>query len=461
MSDGFGAFGVEDEGGGSAIPALLRDPVGVLKRRWKVGVIAFFVIAIPAALATRLIPVQFEAAARMLMTSKAIPDEYVPDTIVASSTEQFQAIENRVMARARLAKFVATDLFTEERKDRSVAEITDDLLKKIQIEKKPASDGRGFIRTIDVRISLRGERPEKIAAIVNHVVDDLLDEFLSYRNQQSQVTLDFMRREYERADEALREHQRDLAVFRDAHRGSLPEEQAATIAKLERLESQRRSTILELNNARSQLGSIRSSSGSTSSGSSPREELEAELERLRALYTDEHPQVRAVERRLAALSDEPKTTTAAVPNTARTRAQAEIDQREARLAQINDEVAQLEAKVAETSGITEEYRALERKEAVLQAAYDEYLSKFKSAELSRSMETAQQGAQLTRLEAALPPTHPVVRPVFFTVGAIVAAFALSFVVIFLVELLDPVVIDEDHLEKLSSLPILGSIPPVA
>ena len=141
--------------------------------------------------------------------------------------------------------------------------------------------------------------------------------------------------------------------------------------------------------------------------------------------------------------------------------QAEIDQREGRLSQINEEVTQLESKVAETSGITEEYRALERKEAVLQAAYDEYLRKFKSAELSRSMETAQQGAQLARLEAAMPPTHPVLRPIFFTVGAIVVSAALGVALTFVFEFLDPVVIDEDHLERLSSIPILGSIPPVA
>jgi succinoglycan biosynthesis transport protein ExoP len=461
MSDGFAGFGNDEQSAGGGLPAPLRDPIGVLKRRWKIGLIAFFALAIPSALATRLIPVQFEASARMLMTSKSIPDQFVPDTIVASSIEQFQAIENRVMSRARLAKFVATDLFADERGKRSVAEITDDLLNKIQIEKKPTSDGRGFIRTVDIRISLRGERQAKIAAIVNHVVDDLLDEFLSYRNQQSQVTLDFMRREYEHADEALRAHQHDLALFREAHRGSLPEEQAATIAKLERLESQRRSTILELNNARSQLGAMRSSGGSASNGTTPREELEAKLERLRAVYTDEHPEVRALERRLAAMSDEPTTSKAPAQNSARAKAQAEIEQREARLAQINEEVGQLEAKVAETSGITEEYRALERKETVLQAAYDEYLGKFKSAELSRSMETAQQGAQLVRLEAATPPTHPVLRPIFFTAGAIVASLALSFVLIFVVEFLDPVVIDEDHLEKLSSVPILGSIPPVA
>lgn len=461
MSDAFPGYGSEDEGGG-AIPAQLRDPVGVLKRRWRAGLIVFLALAIPAGLASRWIPVQFEAASRMLLTSKAIPDEYVPDTIVASGSEQFQAIENKVMSRARLAEFVATDLFADERAERTVKEITDGLLRDLLIEKKAISDGRGQIRSIDIRVSMQGEKPEQIAGIVNHVVDELLDEFLSYRSAQSQVTLDFMRREYERADESLRKHQRDLAIFRDEHRGSLPEEQAATIAKLERLESQRRSTILELNNARSQLGSVRSSTGGTSSGPTPRETLETELERLRAMYTDEHPEVRALERRIAALDTDPDQSgrTVAQAN-ARSKFQREIDEREARLGQINEEVGLLEAKVAETSGITEEYRALERKESVLQAAYDEYLGKFKKAELSRSMETAQQGAQLARLEAATPPTNPVIPPIAFTAAAIIAALGASVILVLMLEFLDPVVIDEAHLEKLSSFPTLGSIPPVA
>lgn len=463
MSDTHPGFGNETAEGAAAIPAPLRDPIGVLKRRWRSGLIAFVVLGLIGGGASTLIPVRYEAAARMLLSSKAIPDEYVPDVIVATSSEQFQAIENEVMSRASLAKLAGSDLFAEARERESVAEIADWLARSILIEKKAASDGRGFVRSIDIRISLVGEKPDQIAEVVNRIVDDLLVEYLAYRSEQSQVTLDFMRREYERADEALRNHQRDLAIFRDQNRGSLPEEQAATIAKLERLESQRRSTVLELNSARSQLSGLRKGAGTVSSSEpSPRERLEAELERLRALYTNEHPEVRALERRLAALDTEQVNTGQTQANSsARSRIQSEIAAREARLAEINQEVGFLEEQVSKTSGITEEYRALERKEGALQDAYDEYLRKLKNAELSRSMETAQQGAQLMRLEVANPPSSPMVPAFVYTIGALVAALMLSVALVLLLEFLDPVVIDEDHLEKISSFPTLGSIPPIA
>lgn len=120
----------------------------------------------------------------------------------------------------------------------------------------------------------------------------------------------------------------------------------------------------------------------------------------------------------------------------------------------------LEGKVDQTSEITEDLRALEREEVILQESYTQNLRKLKSVELSKSMEAAQKGAQLIRVEGAVPAASALIPRFVFVALAIVAALALSLIGVVLHELLRPVVIDSKHLEDLTGAPLLGSLPTI-
>jgi succinoglycan biosynthesis transport protein ExoP len=463
MSDSIPRFDLDMEDQGGGLPAQLRDPVGVFKRGWRWSLIAFVLLIIPTILASRLIPLEFEATSRLMLTSKVIPDAFVADTIVASGSQQFEAVENRVLTEENLRKIVETyNAFAKERETRTMASVIDDFHDAIQIEKEPVLTRRGIESSIAIQVSLRGRESQLVADLVNSITAELINEFLDYRSEQSQVASDFMRREFETADESLRQHQRTLAVFRERYRGSLPEEQVATVGRLERLESQRRSIILQNNDARAEL----SMSGTTTplEGGTvvvpPRERMQIELNRLLGIYTEEHPQIQSLRNRIAALEDASSNGLSSMSN-ARTRLGNEIAERRLRLDEIDAEVKRLELQVARTSEITEGYRALERKEVMLQEAYSDYHSKLKSAELSRSMEMAQQGTQLFRLKAARPPAGPIIPRVVFTAAALIVTLVGSLLVGVAREILNPVVIDSAHLEEITSLPSLGSIPRIA
>jgi succinoglycan biosynthesis transport protein ExoP len=463
MSDSIPRFDLDMEDQGGGLPAQLRDPVGVFKRGWRWSLIAFVLLIIPTILASRLIPLEFEATSRLMLTSKVIPDAFVADTIVASGSQQFEAVENRVLTEENLRKIVETyNAFAKERETRTMASVIDDFHDAIQIEKEPVLTRRGIESSIAIQVSLRGRESQLVADLVNSITAELINEFLDYRSEQSQVASDFMRREFESADESLRQHQRTLAVFRERYRGSLPEEQVATVGRLERLESQRRSIILQNNDARAEL----SMSGTTTplEGGTvvvpPRERMQIELNRLLGIYTEEHPQIQSLRNRIAAL-EEPSSNGPSSMSNGRTRLENEIAERRLRLDEIDAEVKRLELQVARTSEITEGYRALERKEVMLQEAYSDYHSKLKSAELSRSMEMAQQGTQLFRLKAARPPAGPIIPRVVFTAAALIVTLVGSLFVGVAREILNPVVIDSAHLEEITSLPSLGSIPRIA
>lgn len=466
MSESMTPFGLEDEESGPGVPALLRDPVGVLRRGYRWGLVALVALVVPAVLAANLVPLRYESSAALMLTAKAIPDQFVPSVIVQTPAQQFKEIRGRVFTRRGLKKLAEAEVKESGGDEQAIASIIDALRNDLLIEE---SSIRGAIdnETLAIRLVLGGEQPERVASLVNRVSSALIDEYLAYRGDQSQVTLDFMRKEFERSDEALREHQRKLALFREQYRGSLPEEQTATLGRLERLETQRGTIVVEINDLREQLreaGSVSSDGVTREPGL--RERLEEELAGLLVLYTDDHPQVQSIRRRIASLEEQDSSQDPLLAakresiSQRRARIDREIASRVARLRELEGEVQQLESKMGQTSEITDDVRALEREEVILQEAYGQNLRKLKSVELSRSMETSQKGAQLVRVESAVPASAPIIPRFVFVAGAIVVAIALSAVFVVLHELVHPVVIDSKHLEELTSAPMLGSLPPI-
>ena len=143
------------------------------------------------------------------------------------------------------------------------------------------------------------------------------------------------------------------------------------------------------------------------------------------------------------------------------RTQEGLTSEQRRLLQIDQEVARLEILLAQTPLIAEEYAALIRLEKILQENYLEYVRKLKSAELSLSLESSQQGAQIRRIDTALPPTAPVIARWQVAGASLLVALGISLLVGIIRDFANPVIIDEKHLEDTLRIPLLGSIADIA
>ena len=97
----------ESEGGGSVgLPQFLLDPRGVVQRRWRwlLGVlVGASLLAIGAVL---LWPDQYEATARLLISSQRIPDEFVRSTIAEGVAEQLNAMVGEALSRDSLVSLI-------------------------------------------------------------------------------------------------------------------------------------------------------------------------------------------------------------------------------------------------------------------------------------------------------------------------------------------------------------------
>ena len=465
MSDRPGGYEeYEDDAEAISLPAQLRDPVGVMRRqlRWVMASLVLF-LAITAGV-TAVFPLQYEASATVLLSSKSIPDEYVPTTILASIFEQFETIRSEVFSRESLSQIIsATGLYADEVDRVPMAALATRLANDVAVDSVGGGGGRRAPSSVAFQIRLAGKEPELLARVVNRIVADLINANVEYRSRQARITTQFMQREFDRADAALREHERKLARFRTEHRGALPEEEAATLSKLERLEEQRRSAILRMSELRSRVERIEARPETVATSDTP-EGLRRRLREARAVYTDDHPNVLSLERQVAAMEGRSPAADPAMRrqgNEEIALIEESIRREQARLEQIDAEVRTLEERLEMTPKIADDYSALVREEQILQENYVDYLRKLKNAELSLSLESAQQGAQLTRMDAALPPTSPII-PRWMVAGAgAVASIVLALGVGVLRELLNPVIIDEDHLENTIPIPCVGSISELA
>lgn len=456
----------EEDDQGLAWLAPLRDPLGLLRRQRAWIFAAMLILIFLAGVATMLAPMKYEARGTILFTAKSIPDEFVPDTIIANILEQFEAIRGTVFSRERLSKLIVdTNLYMDDRESKPMSALSARLAEELKVEPTSGPNrGRGSPRSIAFEVTMSGSDPEIVANVVNATISELIDANVEYRNRQARVTTEFMRREFDRADSELRAHQRKLAEFRARNRGALPEERESALSKLDRLEEQRRSAILRTSDYRSRLERL-DERPSVSMSSDSVESLRERLARARSLYTDEHPTVRSLERQLESFSqgDQGRDRSGANAMLAEERATIEkgIELEQERLGQIDEDVKRLEGLLASAPEVAEDYASLVRREQILRENYVEYLRKLKSAELALSLESAQQGAQLTRLDSAIVPTRPIVPRWLIGLGASALAVAGALGLGVLRELLFPVVIDEEHLKAIVDRPFLGSVSKVA
>jgi uncharacterized protein involved in exopolysaccharide biosynthesis len=262
----------------------------------------------------------------------------------------------------------------------------------------------------------------------------------------------------------MREQEKLIADYKEAHRGELPSELATNLSRLDRLSAQRQALQMQISDAENRLTRLMSV-GDTSSADSPYARIAALRARLAAetaVNTEEHPNIIALRRQIASLEAQIKGDNggrAGDPANTFTleSIQAEIGDKTAQLKRMNEESDGLELKVAQTPKIEEELSVILRKASVLQDAYQTNLRNVHSAELAESVASAEQGVRVSVVDRAVPPHTPERRALKLLLlgiaGTIFGAIALAI----LLELIDPVVISSGQLRDEFGLAVLGSV----
>lgn len=289
-------------------------------RKWLLLFVAVVVAAISVTVAM-LLPAMYRSTATILIKEQEIPQEMVRSTITSYADERIQVISQQVMTRATLLDLVEKyDLYADLRKRQTSEEIlarmrSDMRLMPISAEITDRRSGMPARSTIAFSLSFDNESPAKAQKVANDLVTLYLNENVKNRQQKAAETTSFLEEEAARLNERISELEDRWATFKRRYQGRTPDLGLANLMGSERSEVDLQRIDREigfLNDRRLQLQSQLAETRpilplAPATMLEPEERLralEAQLVTLSAGYSDNHPDVRRVQREIASLRAE-------------------------------------------------------------------------------------------------------------------------------------------------------------
>ena len=447
---------------------------GVWQRRW-IAVAVAWAVCLAGWLVVSQIPNQYESRARIFVQLRQI----LPGEGIATQQEQQKDIDRvrtTLASASNLEKVVrGTDLANTVATDRDVADRVAGLQKKIKIT---AQQDNLF------EITATADSGKLSRTIVQKLIDIFVEDNLGTIRDEASQSLQFLDQQLAQRQKALQEAEAKKADFQDRYLGSLP----GTGTLSERL-SAARTQLAQVNQelaaAQSALAAVNGQMAGTSAtvagagggavAGPARARLSAiqgQLAEARARgWTDNHPDVIALKSQLSAAQgaarNEPVYSggggASANPLYLSLRAMqadksAQVAALTNRKAQIEADMAAIDQKIAGDPAAAQEQAEIDRNYQVLKAAYDKLLADREQVKL-RSQAAGQ--ADAVKFNVIDPPTAPRSptapnRPLLLT-GVLIVGLGAGIAVAFGLSQLAGTFPTTARLEKMSGMPVIGSI----
>jgi polysaccharide chain length determinant protein (PEP-CTERM system associated) len=447
---------------------------GVWQRRW-IAVAVAWAVCLAGWLVVSQIPNQYESRARIFVQLRQV----LPGEGIATQQEQQKDIDRvrtTLVSAVNLEKVVrGTDLANTVATDRDVADRVGTLQKHIKIT---AQQDNLF------EITATADSGKLSRTIVQKLIDIFVEDNLGTIRDEASQSLQFLDQQLAQRQKALQEAEAKKADFQTRYLGSLPG--TGTLAeRLSAARAQLAQVNQELAAAQSSLAAVNGQMAGTSAtvagvgggavAGPARARLSAiqgQLAEARARgFTDNHPDVIALKSQMAAAQAaarrEPVTSggggATANPLYLSLRAMqadksAQVAALTNRKAQIEADMAAIDAKIAGDPAAAQEQAEIDRNYQVLKAAYDKLLADREQVKL-RSQAAGQ--ADAVKFNVIDPPSAPQSptspnRPLLLT-GVLVVGLGAGVAVAFALSQIAGTFPTTAKLERISGMPVIGSI----
>ena len=466
----------------------MQDYVGILKRRfWLILASAVLVTGL-AVLISYVVPPQYMSQTLVIIEQQKVPENYVKPVVTEDLGERLTTMKQQILSRSRVEPIVERfNLFPGKRytmDDR--VELT-----RNAIGVNPIPSARANVPGFFISFKAKDARTAQ--QVCSEITSLFVSENLSAREQSAEGTTDFLKQQLDDAKRNLDEQDAKLATFQQKYIGRLPEQESSNTNALQARTSQldaanqavsrAQQTVTLLDAMVSQQSHDQRAEPTTGVTVDDRraqiKTLMAQKQELEALYTPDHPDVVAVNRKIADLQAEiarvpvPSTTPAPTPTTAisntdspqlqQLKAQlraAELSLTEAKeeQASIGQQVRTYEGRIESSPMVEEEFKQVTRDHETALQFYNTLLTKMNESSMATALERRQQGEQFTVMDAANLPDAPTFpnRPLF-AVGGLAAGLAIGLLLAGLLEYRDTSLRNERDIFAFTKLPTLAII----
>jgi uncharacterized protein involved in exopolysaccharide biosynthesis len=382
----------------------LARVIGIFRKRIFYFAIPFVLLFITGVLVTAIQRPIYRSEGRILVESPQIPTDLVEPTVQAAATERIQVIQQRLMSRDSLVPIMNKfGLFPSQQQWMSGTQILDLMRERSEIslldlDALIAGNGKPTVlrsaksSAVAFTISFEYEDADIAAKVANEYLTAILNEDVRARTNRASETTEFLAQEVKRLQGKLDGINAQIADAKnkqlDPSQGKIPDQLKMQTNELTA--------------------------------------MKADLLQKLSVYSEEHPAIRALRKRIAALQHE-------ITNAPKQDANAATPQID--------------------------MDSLEQQQTVVEKDLDDASKKLSAARLGESMERNQQAEHLQVLEQPVTPQKPIKpkRLKLFVLSFGLAA-AAGFGVVFLAEMLDTTIRGSHEVAKIIDSHLVVSIP---
>ncbi len=456
----------------------LRFLISVFLRRFPVFLLTAVLMFGAATGVAVVLPSVYQASATMLVISQQIPSELAQSTVTVDAVERIKVIEKQLMVRDTLLSIEEQFRVFPNRGTMSPSELVEAMRNATKFEQaRLGGDKRGQGGALAFTISFSATSPQVAARVTNEFVTRILERNVKLRTSRAAGTSAFFEQQVARLEAELTKLELDIVSFKRENADSLPETLNYRRDRLGLLSQTRQLRERELSNLRDQRDIMLEAQADPGFAAlanlTPEQQSLQDLKRVRvmrrAILSETHPEILAMDSRIKALTAVVEEQNAALAeaegdlpanliNTPLGRELATIDKRieglNEEIATLTEEIDTLQKSIDETPNIEMALRTLNREYDGLRDEFQRSRSKLSSAATGEELELKQQAERFDVVEQATVPEQPKSpnRPLIMMAGA-VGGVGLGLALIFVLELMNQAIRRPSELGRIDIVPI--------
>lgn len=470
--------------------SLVFDYFAAFKRRKILIVSIFLVVASLVTIYAMTLPASYQSEATILIEEQEVPIDFVRSTLTNYADQQIQLINRRLMTVETISGIA--DKFELYRNDEGDPPPNTVLAKRfardmnmelVSAQVVDPRSGRASRATIAFTLSYTHSNPSVAQKVTNELVTLFLNENLRTRAVKASSTAEFLAAESNSIRRELSDIEEEISRFKSENEGSLPElykfnlsvversERALTNTNFRLQELAKRQIRLESELAQTQpTVPRRTASGAVILGVDDQLEMMMdEQRRLVSTYTENHPDVQAIERDIERLKErlaEDPDVGRGADNPAYVMLQTQLHSARLETKTLEDKQGEIRARIEEHEAlirrapeVEKEYLALLREQKTTSQKYQELKAKQREAILAISLEDNRKGQRFELIEPPSLPISPVKpnRKAIVLLGLFLA-FGAGGGAAWLRESFDEAVYGERAVESLLGTTLIGVVP---
>lgn len=421
----------------------LHDYLSILRRRAMVMILMFGTVLTASVIFAFLQPKVYEATAIILVEGPQVRVPVAEGATQPRPEARVNLIQQRLMTRENLIRIAEKhELFPPASQGGpSETNIANAMRGSIRLNLMGTAADPWAPRASAISFNLSFEHGDPVKVL--EVTRELADLFLSSNRQdrvdQASRTKEFLSGESERVRKELEVLESRIATFKSQQSGSMLDESASALGGLQSMETDLRNVERDHRQALNELRSLEVDLAAARRGvmapgaierpapSQTEQELDrarAQLAGFRAIYSESHPDVLSLVRRIqgleAAVAAESRVQTPSrtaardQAGLAASRLEAQIEAARSRADLLGNQqsalrgsIAQLRSQAARAPQVERQLASLQRDYAAAQTKFEDLRTQLLSAQVVENLEGGQQAERFTLLEPPLLPEHPI------------------------------------------------------